>query len=363
MNYFFFDIECCDGRHICTFGYVLTDENFNIIKKKDIIINPRRPFCTGKVKLAYKIDIFKRAQEFPQFYDEIFSLLTKKDQMIIGHSISDDFNYLRRACERYKLELPNFEFFDSQILFAHLTNEPNSRKKLKEITELLEITHELRSHKSDDDADMVKEIVQKLCLNQKKTTKELFGECLQTKGKVIDGVVYVHEDEPKRIFNAFFRQQSPIGSIGRCCVLAEPNKNDKGNRDSFFKKVDKKHPLNGRNFCFSESFKDTNLFKMWGLVDIAQKNGAKFDNDSKLPRGILVWDGNQNCKKYVNIKTKNKRNPILTPEEFSKMCDVEWKEIKEKDRPESLRPIKMKLEEKNNNRKINPRREHKKKPV
>lgn len=33
MRYLAFDIECCDGKHICEFGYVITDEKFNIIKK------------------------------------------------------------------------------------------------------------------------------------------------------------------------------------------------------------------------------------------------------------------------------------------------------------------------------------------
>ena len=48
MQYLFFDIECanCDGGNgkICSFGYVLTDENFNEIEKEDIIIDPKAPF-------------------------------------------------------------------------------------------------------------------------------------------------------------------------------------------------------------------------------------------------------------------------------------------------------------------------------
>ena len=28
MNYLYFDIECCDGNHMCSFGYVITNENF-----------------------------------------------------------------------------------------------------------------------------------------------------------------------------------------------------------------------------------------------------------------------------------------------------------------------------------------------
>lgn len=32
MRYLAFDIECCDGKHICEFGYVITDEKYYIIK-------------------------------------------------------------------------------------------------------------------------------------------------------------------------------------------------------------------------------------------------------------------------------------------------------------------------------------------
>ena len=44
MRYLAFDIECCDGKHICEFGYVITDEKYNIIKKFVITINPESKF-------------------------------------------------------------------------------------------------------------------------------------------------------------------------------------------------------------------------------------------------------------------------------------------------------------------------------
>lgn len=44
MRYLAFDIECCDGKHICEFGYVITDEKYNIIKKSVITINPESKF-------------------------------------------------------------------------------------------------------------------------------------------------------------------------------------------------------------------------------------------------------------------------------------------------------------------------------
>ena len=50
MRYLFFDIECADGNFkICEFGYVITDESFNILTKKNILINPQCRFnLTGR---------------------------------------------------------------------------------------------------------------------------------------------------------------------------------------------------------------------------------------------------------------------------------------------------------------------------
>ena len=80
MNYCFFDIECanCFGGKgkICSFGYVITDEQFNILEKKDIVINPRSSFNLGPdLKLAYTKSEFRQAAPFPDYYDEIGALL------------------------------------------------------------------------------------------------------------------------------------------------------------------------------------------------------------------------------------------------------------------------------------------------
>ena len=48
MRYLFFDIEganCFDFlAKMCSFGYTITDENFKVNSKIDVIINPESPF-------------------------------------------------------------------------------------------------------------------------------------------------------------------------------------------------------------------------------------------------------------------------------------------------------------------------------
>lgn len=68
MNFLFFDIECAvcnQEKRICSFGYVLTDCNLNIIKKEDILINPVK--FDDKILqevINYKKKIFLRILNF-----------------------------------------------------------------------------------------------------------------------------------------------------------------------------------------------------------------------------------------------------------------------------------------------------------
>lgn len=48
MRFLFFDIECANTFNnickLCSFGYVIMDEHFNLIEQRDIIINPEDIF-------------------------------------------------------------------------------------------------------------------------------------------------------------------------------------------------------------------------------------------------------------------------------------------------------------------------------
>ena len=96
MNYVFFDIECANcfqGRgKICSFGYVITDEFFNVLEKKDIVMNPHAKFHLfghrnhPGIVLAYDEKIFKSSPSFPKYYEEIRSLLQDKNNLVFGFS-------------------------------------------------------------------------------------------------------------------------------------------------------------------------------------------------------------------------------------------------------------------------------------
>ena len=89
MKYLFFDIECADGGKatICSFGYVIADMDFKIIKREDIIMNPEgRFFLMGRagrpdVQLAYPNELSLEPQNSPSF---TASQTNKKSATLLG---------------------------------------------------------------------------------------------------------------------------------------------------------------------------------------------------------------------------------------------------------------------------------------
>lgn len=169
MNNLLFDIECCDGYHICSFGYVVFDNNFKIVKKEDIIINPEKKFrLAGKdqeprIHLAYEESTFKSAEIFIAYYKKIRDLL--EHHRLFAHSASSDIMYLNIACERYSLPVYDIEVFDTQKMFVK--DFPGKKQGLENIVSELQIhlDEDVTYHKSCDDAEIsmlvLKELVKR----------------------------------------------------------------------------------------------------------------------------------------------------------------------------------------------------------
>ena len=179
MNYVFFDVECAnclngEGK-ICSFGYVKTDERFQVLKKKDILINPNAPFLLGNVKtgkgikLAYPLFRFQHSYSFPHYYDEIKKLLLGEDTYCFGFAVHQDVSYLSYTCKRYSLPVLYFPYFDIQ----EFEKKVNHRKDCSGLDTLIS-TYSLASftyHRSDDDALMTMEVFKRL-LEQEHLTME-----------------------------------------------------------------------------------------------------------------------------------------------------------------------------------------------
>lgn len=196
MRYVFFDIECANGGQgtICSFGYVVTDENFNEYFNQDILINPPGKFyLTGRegrpdVILAYSEEEFRMSPRFYQRYDEIKSILEGENQFVIGHSVLNDIGFLQKSCIRYHLNGFHFKFYDSQKMLSEYVN---SRKQisLEKAGEMMEIEAPKSIHKSDEDARQTMLMVKAICQQMNVTLAEYISLCNACSGE-INGLEY-----------------------------------------------------------------------------------------------------------------------------------------------------------------------------
>lgn len=155
VKYLFFDIECANPRFnsICTFGYVLTDENFTVLDSRDILINPETSYDKYVVKniLHYPTELLNSQMPFPCFFDEIRAMMCGEDTVVFGFSISNDIRFLNETCIRYRLPAMNYTFYDVQKLFGEYA-KMNDQAGIEKAFEVLSLGKPEIVHRSDEDA-------------------------------------------------------------------------------------------------------------------------------------------------------------------------------------------------------------------
>lgn len=171
MNLVFFDIECASvykyTAKICAFGYVLCDEKFNILKKEDILINPKGKFhlTDGRgergLVLPYEYAEFKNYPVFTQVFPQIKELLESEENLVFGHATINDVNYLNLETKRFHLPSLNFTFSDSQLMYMTSVSDYSRQFGLEYITDSLQV--EFTPHRAADDAYATMRVVEALC--------------------------------------------------------------------------------------------------------------------------------------------------------------------------------------------------------
>lgn len=216
MRYVFFDIECADGGKgsICSFGYVITDERFRELESRDIVINPEsRFYLVGRAKrpdiiLSYSESEFRKAPRFPFFYPKIKALLEAEDQIVIGHSVQDDVNFLCKACARYGLPPLRFRFADSQSLYS-AAFESDGQLGLDRACEMFSIPKPQDIHNSEEDARATMHLVQKIC-ESKRITLNNYIKDHRIWGETADFKIFCSYIHPNRtMFATFLEKAAP----------------------------------------------------------------------------------------------------------------------------------------------------------
>lgn len=277
MRYLFFDIECCNGRDICEFGYVITNEAFEQLEIRDITINPDKPFnLTGRVNqrdvyLHYPESEYYNSPKFTSYYDEIKQIIEYPDQIIVGHAINNDAIFLRNACNRYGLTNIDFRFNDSQKMFQEYFNV-HRRVSLENAGEIFEVEKPQYSHKSDDDSLLTMRFVQKMCEKMEASLPELIDLCPSCSGKIMNGVISYDSFE-KRITQWIERAKTDgCNDIKKKNIRLFRYFLDNVKSQGTIRQSD----LTGKSICISMNYERTHFKEMLALIQLIANNGGKY---------------------------------------------------------------------------------------
>jgi len=206
MKYLFFDIECANcylGKgKIYSFGYVVTDEDFNVvISPTDMLINPASNFdpYVRKNILAYDKALFKTLPKFDEAYEVIKGLMAAEDTVCFGYGIQNDLRFLSDDCARYGLSPIKAKTFDVQKLIE-IAEFKRAKKLDVEYTE--RTGNEPRgTHRSDEDAMRTAEIARSVCEAKGKKLHEFFLRKDGKMKKTIDLTFNKYDLPDKSVFS------------------------------------------------------------------------------------------------------------------------------------------------------------------
>ena len=236
MKYLFYDTECsnCFGNNgkLCEFGYVITNEKFEVLEKKGIIMSPGTENKFDKTiykrdpdfDWAFNYEYYFEKPEFPVFYKKIKELLIDKETMVFGYAVENDIRYLFNTCDRYNLSCFDFCAYDIQTICRDVLTNYHAKYHLTEVFQYLYGTLEfdkMQSHYSRDDAIMTMRIIEKICKLNNCSLEKLLEKTPDSKYDALD--YYKHYKANKE-----FKMNRKInGEIWKKLVNKNTNEGDK----------------------------------------------------------------------------------------------------------------------------------------
>ena len=296
---------------ICAFGYVLCDERFNIIKKEDILINPKGKFhlTDGRgehgLVLPYDYGEFKNYPLFPQVYKRIRELLQDKNNLVFGHATLNDVNYLNLETRRFKLPSFEFDFSDTQLMYMTSINDFSRQFGLEYITKDLDV--EFTPHRAADDAYATMRVMQALCKKHNCT------------GAEIDGLLAIKRGTLKS--HKIVKPTAKAYGEYRAKLQREKAERAK-RRNKFYNRVNRKHTvksdkLKGSVFNFSRRLEyDTE--NSIPLVDKIFELGGKYTQKLSLCN-VYVCDESDDTVRTRNAQEEGRK--VITVDGLRAMLD------------------------------------------
>lgn len=339
MKYLFFDIECCDGAHICEFGYVLTNDKFEILDRDFFLINPEKEFnLTGRkdqrdLQLHFSEEEYYNSPLFAEYYERIKNLIEAKDQLVIGHAVSNDAGFLRTACRIYKRPPINFEFYDSQKMYSEFFNNKSSIS-LENAAEKLHLEKVKYLHKSDDDALLTMTLVRSMCELMELPLEQFVLLCSTSKGESKWNKIHYFSEDFNEIVKA-------IATSKRWISNAKKDKCIK----KFIEKVKPRSAiinsaLTGKKICFSPVFEREETILCLKLIQLIVNHGGIY-NTKVSENQYYVKDDADDPEKhrtryhhFVEVMDENQKQKVISYDDLLGILKTSWKELENMDFPE-----------------------------
>lgn len=318
MQLLSYDIESCSGgiedASLCSFGYCLADDNFNIIKQEDILVNPApKKFSLSNtyskkkyIELAYPESRFREAPKFNKQYSNIASKF-KGDILVVGYAVDNDVKYLNNACDYYHLKRIPFKFIDVAQIYMIVNNE-NHLTGLQDVAKAMEI--EFVAHRSDEDARATLTILQKICAREELSLAQLLD-----KYEIIPGENKIDRTRPT--YNKKYLD-------GRA-----DNKRTKKHLDILYDVYDdglktpkdiKKSILSGKNIMLNDKLRYSDANYIRSLQKAMIEYGARLTEDTFLGNIYVSYKG---CKQEGFMSRARGKNgqkmKIIYEDEFFKI--------------------------------------------
>ena len=339
MKYLFFDIECCDGVHICEFGYVLTNDKFEILDRDFFLINPERKFnLTGRkdrrdLQLHFSQEEYYNSPLFTEYYGRIKNLIEAKDQLVIGHAISNDAEFLRAACRIYKRPPINFEFYDSQKMYSEFFNNKSSIS-LENASEKLHLKKVKYLHKSDDDALLTMTLVRSMCELMELPLEQFVLLCSTAKGESKDNKIHYFSEDFNEIVKALATSTRWIsnGKKDKCIkIFAEKVRPQGAIINS---------ELTGKKICFSPVFEREKTIICLKLIQMIINHGGTYNTKVSENQYYVKDDADDSEKhgtryhRFVEVNGENQEQKVLSYDGLLDILKTSWKELENMDIPE-----------------------------
>jgi len=321
MKYLFFDTEAASSKgssKICEFGYVITNEHFDILAEENILINPNIEskdwdwYVVRKI-LTYKKKEYESEQIFTSYYEKIKDVLLSVNY-IFGHSTINDVKSINDEIRRYGLEHINYDFFDIKKIYDGYAKAKGIG--LNQILSNLQIEGDPNIHNAKVDAYNTMLSLKKMVNTLEITIDELITLLPDSKDSTENGVI-------DSSLNIIKRKKTRVEQL-----LAE-NKllHDKQLNKLYLKYIARMNKrqlvdidiFKGKRICISLNYEEAHLKEILLIIKTIASYGGKYTRKSSECDIFVVWEEENHAD---NIRRCSRHEYVIKAIENEKKIEI-----------------------------------------